>query len=70
MRKNKIKVVFTWEDSKSAGVKYIKCECGCIEDYGDRDILVNHGETWTCPKCGLKIKWMWKGMVWKKIKNR
>lgn len=54
-----VEVNYSWEDDHVAGVSQIKCDCGHIDKYVN---TVSDESTWTCDKCGRKIKFIWKGM--------
>lgn len=54
-----VSVHYSWQDDGVAGVREITCNCGYVDKYAD---TVHGGSTWTCSKCGRKIKFVWKGM--------
>jgi DNA-directed RNA polymerase subunit RPC12/RpoP len=67
-----VKVVFLWEDEGCAGVYLILCDCGY--EYVDRpesfeSLHAEDGGEWRCPKCGKKIRWVWKGMDFEEVSD-
>jgi len=62
-----VEYYFWWEDGGDGSVAWIKCNCGYYQEWEHTRFVVSDGETWTCPKCGKKYKFVWKGIVMEEI---
>ena len=60
-----VDINYDWEDDGCAEIDYIRCDCGFNDE--EAEVVVD-GEEWECPKCGKKIKFIWKGMTHEEIK--
>ena len=57
-------IQFSWQDCGCAGVGVWICDCGFVESY---ETTMSSGDIWECPKCGKKIRLIWKGMGWEEV---